>query len=183
MKISARLSPTTIPSPSPSGRGGQGVRGGMSPAINTMAYLGKSKENAYFYNSSKGSFENAKKLRSRQTDAETLLWEALRNRQINGLKFRRQHPVSSFIADFYCHEVQLIIELDGSIHDDPEVADRDEIRTNVFKEKELKVIRFKNEEVLTDLKTVLFEIRKACGVEAPHPPTPSPGGRGGGDDE
>ncbi len=65
-----------------------------------MAYLGKSNESSYFYNSSKASFKNAKKLRIIQTKAEELLWEALRNRQINGLKFRRQHPVSSFIVDF-----------------------------------------------------------------------------------
>ena len=124
-----------------------------------MAYLGKTKESAYFYNSSKSSFEDAKKLRSNQTDAEALLWEALRNRQINGLKFRRQHPVSSFIADFYCHERQLVIELDGSIHDEPEVAERDQLRTNVFTELGLKVVRFRNEEVINDLNNVLQRIK------------------------
>jgi very-short-patch-repair endonuclease len=126
-----------------------------------MAYLGKSKENSYFYNSSKASFNDAKELRSNQTEAEALLWEVLRNRQINGLKFRRQHPVCSFIVDFYCNEAHLIIELDGSIHDEPKTLERDKMRTDVFIEKGLKVIRFKNEDVMNDLNYVIHKIINA----------------------
>lgn len=126
-----------------------------------MVYLRKSKENSYFYNSSKASFKDAKVLRRSQTKAEALLWEALRNKKINGLKFRRQHPVCSFIVDFYCHEANLIIELDGSIHDEPEVIKRDNMRTDVFKENSLKVIRFKNEDVMNDLNYVIHEIIKS----------------------
>jgi imidazole glycerol-phosphate synthase subunit HisF len=123
-----------------------------------MAYIGKSKENAYFFRSSKASFENAKELRCTQTQAEALLWEALRGKQVDGLKFRRQHPVSTFVVDFYSHEAQLIIELDGAIHDQPEVIQRDTMRTNVFKELGLKVIRFRNEEVINDINTVIHKI-------------------------
>ncbi|MGE5318270.1 MAG: endonuclease domain-containing protein [Chloroflexota bacterium] len=126
-----------------------------------MAYLGKSKENSYFYKSSKISFENAKELRKTQTSAESLLWEALRRRQINGIKFRRQHPIRSFIVDFYSHEAQLIIELDGSIHDEAEVIERDNMRTLVFEELELKVIRFRNEEVLNELNSVIYQIKQS----------------------
>ncbi|HLO91155.1 MAG TPA: endonuclease domain-containing protein [Lentimicrobium sp.] len=126
-----------------------------------MAYLGKSKETSYFFKSSKASFEDAKELRKIQTPAEALLWEALRSKQVNGMKFRRQHPIRSFIVDFYCHEAQLIIELDGSIHDQPEVIERDNIRTAVFEELELKVIRFSNEEVLNDLNLVIYRIKQS----------------------
>jgi very-short-patch-repair endonuclease len=62
-------------------------------------------------------FVNAKVLRKTMTDAEILLWKALRNRRLNGFKFRRQHPIKGFIADFYCHEARLVIEVDGEIHD------------------------------------------------------------------
>ncbi|MGE5382769.1 MAG: endonuclease domain-containing protein [Omnitrophica WOR_2 bacterium] len=123
-----------------------------------MAYLGKSKENFYFFKSSKASFEVAKGLRRYQTSAELLLWEALRSRKVNGMKFRRQHPIRSFIVDFYCHEAQLIIELDGSIHDQPEVVERDSMRTTAFEELQLKVIRFRNEEVVNDLNSVINKI-------------------------
>lgn len=141
-----------------------------------MAYLGKSKENSYFFNSSKASFKKAKALRENQTEAESLLWEALRNRQINGMKFRRQHTVSSFIVDFYCHESLLVIELDGSIHDDPEVAERDKIRTGVFLEMGLQVIRFKNEDVINDINAILLKIKTFTNQQSVPSPSPAWGG-------
>ena len=73
-----------------------------------------------FYGASNLIFENAKLLRNRLTLSESLLWEYLSNKQL-GVKFRRQHPISRYIADFYCHEVKLIIELDGSIHNQSEI--------------------------------------------------------------
>ena len=72
-------------------------------------------------------FENAKHLRKKMTDAEQVLWYYLKA-GINGFKFRRQHPIGIYIADFYCHKVKLIIEVDGSIHNQPEVMESDEIR-------------------------------------------------------
>lgn len=62
-------------------------------------------------------FSKAKELRKSMTIAEKILWKHLRNNKLNGLKFRRQHPLDIFIADFYCHPKRLIIELDGGIHD------------------------------------------------------------------
>jgi len=59
------------------------------------------------------TFEKAKELRTNQTAAEELLWKKLRNKQLNGFKFRRQHPLMQFIADFYCYEKKLVVELDG----------------------------------------------------------------------
>jgi len=93
-------------------------------------------------------------LRKNQTPAEEALWQSLRNRKLNGLKFLRQHPivyskfdrkVKFFIADFYCAEKQIVLELDGKIHDFQK--EYDENRDLIIQSKGLKVIRFKNEEV------------------------------------
>jgi very-short-patch-repair endonuclease len=65
-------------------------------------------------------YGNAKTLRQTETEAEKLLWQQLRSKKFNGLKFRRQHPIDKWIADFYCHEKKLIIELDGAVHNDVE---------------------------------------------------------------
>ena len=77
-----------------------------------------------FYGASNIIFENAKQLRNRLTESEKLLWEHLKENKL-GFKFRRQHPISFFIADFYCHEKKTIIELDGSIHDVKEILEND----------------------------------------------------------
>ena len=66
------------------------------------------------------SFEKAKALRMRETKSEKILWDKLKNNQLDGLKFRRQHPISLYIADFYCHKFKLIIELDGKYHEEKE---------------------------------------------------------------
>jgi very-short-patch-repair endonuclease len=103
-------------------------------------------------------FEKAKELRKSMTEAESYLWKKLRRRQLNGLKFRRQHPLDIFIADFYCHEKKLIIELDGGIHDSIEQSEYDDGRTFELEEKGFKIIRFRNEEVFNDLEKVLAKI-------------------------
>jgi very-short-patch-repair endonuclease len=105
-----------------------------------------------------GIFRNAKELRKSMTEAEELLWNQLRNNKLNGLKFRRQHPLDIFIADFYCHQKKLIIELDGGIHDSPEQKVYDEGRTADLEEKGFKLLRFRNDEVLNDIKKVLEKI-------------------------
>lgn len=92
------------------------------------------------------------------TEAEDILWKHLRNKKLNGLKFRRQHPLDIFIADFYCHEKKLVIELDGGIHDILEQKEYDEGRTSELEGKGFKVIRFRNEEIMNDLEDVLNRI-------------------------
>jgi cyclase len=99
-----------------------------------------------FYGASSIIFENAKKLRKTVTDAEKILWEHLKEKKL-GVKFRRQHPISSFIADFYCHEKKLIIELDGSIHNIKEIFENDLERQAAIEAFGIKVIRFKNQEI------------------------------------
>ena len=105
------------------------------------------------------SFTKAQFLRRNETKAEKLLWEKLRNNQLEGLKFRRQHPVNIYIADFYCHKFKLIIELDGDYHNQEEQKQKDEVRTEVLRFNGLKIIRFKNEEVEQDINQVLTTIK------------------------
>ncbi len=110
--------------------------------------------------------ERANKLRHNQTPAERMLWTYLRKRQLNGKKFLRQHPiiftydtkVQHFIADFYCHEKMLIIELDGGIHDTQK--EYDEMRESVLREMGYQVIRFRNEEVFRNIDIVLLKIKE-----------------------
>ena len=106
----------------------------------------------------KSSFGKAWDLRNRETEAEKLLWEELRGNKVNGLKFRRQHPVSLFIADFYCHKLKLVIEIDGGYHFTKEQILKDKERTEILNSNGLEVIRFKNEEVLQNLDEVIIKI-------------------------
>lgn len=129
-----------------------------------------------FYGASNIIFENAKRLRNTVTDSEKLLWEHLKEKKL-GVKFRRQHPISFFIADFYCHEKKLIIELDGSIHDKPESIIKDEERTKALNNFGIKVIRFKNDELYNNLNQVLDKIKEAMQVQ--HLAVPPLGGGGG----
>lgn len=100
----------------------------------------------------------AKQLRRNQTDAEKLLWQILRSRNLNGFKFRRQHPVGGYILDFYCHEARLAIELDGGGHNTEEQFLYDTERTKVLLGADIKVVRFWNHDVLNSLESVLEEI-------------------------
>jgi very-short-patch-repair endonuclease len=104
--------------------------------------------------------QRARELRQEMTPAEELLWSRLRNRQLSGLKFRRQHPMGPFVADFCCPAHRLIVELDGDIHDSQ--AERDAARTEQFEQHGYRVIRFRNELVLNDVDAVLEAIEAAC---------------------
>jgi very-short-patch-repair endonuclease len=101
----------------------------------------------------------AKVHRQEPTAAETLLWSALRKQQLCGLPFRRQHPVDRFILDFYCPRKKLAVELDGASHDGRESVDQ--ARTDALATLNIRVIRFRNEEVLNDLPSVLQRIKAA----------------------
>lgn len=102
---------------------------------------------------------HARKLRRQSIRPEQLLWLALRNRGIDGLKFRRQHAIGRFIADFACIERKLIVELDGAAHDIDYV--RDERRDAWLKSQGFRVIRFMNEDVTRNLEGVVETIRQA----------------------
>lgn len=121
-------------------------------------------EELYNENLHKGAcgklYEYGRELRQAATKAEKILWEYLRNRKLDGLKFRRQHPIDKFIADFYCHEKKLVVELDGAVHDDKMNADHDSARTYELEGFGINVVRFKNSEVENNIEFVLSEIRK-----------------------
>ena len=105
-------------------------------------------------------WELCRELRRRQTPAEEILWQCLRDRRLDGYKFRRQHPLGRCIADFYCREAKLVIELDGPVHDQPDQRDYDQVREQELKARGLRVLRFKNGEVEKNLAGVLQEISR-----------------------
>ena len=109
-------------------------------------------------------YEYAKELRKDETNAEELLWQRIRNKQVVGLKFRRQHPLDKFIADFYCHEKKLVIELDGSVHDHEDNKQADEGRSYELNELHITVIRFRNEEVIDDIEKVIKKIIESAAI-------------------
>jgi very-short-patch-repair endonuclease len=105
----------------------------------------------------------AKDLRKNQTPAEVKLWNLLRNRNLNGLKFRRQHPVKPlFILDFYCMELKIAIEIDGGYHKKYLQTQEDQERTILLNLMGIKVIRFTNEEVLENSSWVIQQIIESC---------------------
>lgn len=109
----------------------------------------------------------ARELRQVETETEKIMWESLRGRRLNGLKFRRQHPYEHYVLDFFCVEHQLVVELDGSVHDVLDQAAYDEDRTRFLNEHGLRVIRFRNEEVKKNLPSVLRRIVEETTI--PHP--------------
>ena len=107
-------------------------------------------------------------LRDRMTLAEETLWEALRDKRLNGLKFRRQHPVEQFILDFYCPRFKLVVELDGSSHDTR--SEEDAARTEHLNAFGYRILRFRNEEVFENLPGVLKRIADAAHAGLPLAP-------------
>ena len=108
--------------------------------------------------------QRCRELRRGGTDAESLLWQFLRSRQLAGAKFRRQHPLRGYILDFYCHEARLAVELDGAGHAEPEQAASDAERTRILRAEGIRVLRFWNNEVLQRTEGVLEAIWEALDV-------------------
>jgi len=105
-------------------------------------------------------YAKAKHLRKNMTEAETLLWEQLRASRLGGYKFRRQHPIGIYIADFYCHQKKLAIELDGRQHNQPAAQEYDNARTRQLQLSQIKVLRFTNQQVLKHLDQIIEEVAK-----------------------
>jgi cyclase len=112
-----------------------------------------------FYGANRLIFERAKDLRNRMTEAEMVLWGYLKQKPL-GYKFRRQHPLGFYIADFYCHKLLLVIEVDGKIHEREDVAENDKERQNVIEGLGLKVIRVSNDDVNKQLEKVVSIIEE-----------------------
>ena len=105
-----------------------------------------------------GLLKLLRELRTNQTSAEVLLWELVRDRRVLGFKFRRQHQIGRYVVDFYCREAQLIIECDGGVHDRNEQWQHDQSRDLYLTQLGNRVVRFKNDQVLSNTETVLEEI-------------------------
>jgi len=138
------------PQPSPSGRGSEG-RGGFEFA---------------------GLTKRALELRQRQTPAEEVLWAVLRDRQLAGAKFRRQHQFGDYITDFFCNDAKLVVECDGDVHSTSDRQKIDQKRDAYLRSQGLTILRFQNEQVLDEPESVLRSI-------AAHLPSISGRGAGG----
>jgi len=112
----------------------------------------------------------AQAMRSQSSSGEDRLWQELRRNQIEGKHFRRQHPIDRFIVDFYCGDAKLVIEVDGSIHDDQ--VEQDAGRQATLEALGFRVLRFTNDEILADLPSVIERITSA--VQQTTTPSPSP---------
>ena len=106
-------------------------------------------------------FMNASALRKNMTVSEKRLWEQLRNKKLNGLKFRRQHPILTFILDFYCHSIKLGVEIDGRHHHQEDQNVYDKTRTQALAEYGIRILRFTNEEIDKNIQVVIKEIESA----------------------
>ncbi len=116
-----------------------------------------------------------RKLRRDATPAERVLWRYLKGRQFYGLLFHRQHGVGSYIVDFYCPQVRLVVEVDGSIHEDHNVKLNDQMRQKFLESCYLRVVRFTNDEVLYDIDSVLIRLKDAATSPSATPsPPPAP---------
>ena len=104
----------------------------------------------------------AKALRKNQTPTESMLWHKLRDRQLLGLKFRRQRPITGYIVDFYCPEKQLIIEIDGEIHYVEDHPVRDKKRQMALEAQGLTMLRFTTQDILENMDGVLEAITLKC---------------------
>ena len=93
-------------------------------------------------------------LRANSTPAEEVLWEEIRNRKLNGLKFKRQHSIGIYIVDFYCASKRLIVELDGEVHNTSDQKEKDKHRDQNLSEMNFRILRISNSMVLSDIETV-----------------------------
>jgi imidazole glycerol-phosphate synthase subunit HisF len=116
-------------------------------------------ERKMFLNASHIIFETAKKLRQNQTESEKILWSYPGTKPF-GYNFRRQYPLSTFIADFYCHPLKLIIEIDGRIHETEAVKKYDKERQEFLEANGIAFLRFTNEEVESNLSQVILKIQE-----------------------
>lgn len=112
-----------------------------------------------FYGSSPVIFANAKKLRNEPTASEIIFWSLLKQ-HFPDYRFKRQHPISQYIADFYCHKLKLVIEIDGAFHLSDESKINDKIRDEFMQSLGLEIIRFTNQEVCEKGENVIMRLKK-----------------------
>lgn len=124
-----------------------------------MVYLGKSVERDMYFGAKPELFRLAEHMRKNPTFAEALLWKNLKKFRTSGFIFRRQHPIDFYIADFYCHKVKMVIEVDGDIHFNDLNIKYDDSRSGELERFGIKVIRFKNNQVINNISQVITNIK------------------------
>jgi len=139
------------PAPLPKGEGGINI---------SSSYRG-----GFVYS---GLLDTVRELRQKETSAEKIVWHILRNRQFLGLKFRRQHQIGLYIVDFYCDELKLILELDGSIHHTKVQKEKDKQREEYLRSEGFTILRLENYVVLHKPELIFQNIEKLLS-----PPSPS----------
>ena len=131
------------------------------------------------YSNHPATKEYRRLLRMTETSTERMLWKRLRGKQLDGYRFRQQHGFGPYVLDFYCPSIRLCIELDGGVHNDEKVKQKDEERTVFLKQDRIQVLRFRNEEVEQNIEYVLERIKDFIlsinqgqeGVQTPNPLT------------
>ena len=114
----------------------------------------------FYYSMNPEMLGKVRELRKNMTRSEKLLWQRLRRKELIGARFRRQHPINRFIADFYCHQAKLVIEVDGLYHNDEDQKIYDEGRCQEFREFGIEILRFTNEEVESNIDKVMERIKE-----------------------
>jgi very-short-patch-repair endonuclease len=128
----------------------------------------KELDKTMYYRATPEIINNASMLRENMTASEKLLWERLKGKQICGIRFRRRHPIFIFIADFYCHEARLVVEIDGEIHN--QQIEYDDGRSAEMEKFFIKIIRFINYEVENEIDEVIESITNAVNQRLKSPP-------------
>jgi very-short-patch-repair endonuclease len=135
---------------------------------NCMVYLGRSAEREMYFGAKPVLFKLASEMRKNPTQSEKILWNILRKYRHKGFLFRQQHPICIFIADFYCHRLRLVVEVDGEIHFNNEAQEHDDWRTGVMEKFGIHIIRFTNDQVLHHQDIVINQINELLfGVASP----------------
>jgi very-short-patch-repair endonuclease len=117
-------------------------------------------ERNMFYGAGKSIFLKAIELRNNPTQAEMILWEQLKDKDLFACRFKRQHPIDIFIADFYCHKYKLVIEVDGEIHSNPDNNEYDKGREFEMEKYGIRILRFTNREVIENINNVIAKIKQ-----------------------
>ena len=110
----------------------------------------------------KAEKEKRRILRNEATKAEKIIWDRIRNKKINGKKFRRQVSIGPYIVDFYSPELKLIIEIDGDTHNTSDAKEYDEYRDSYMNSLGLNIVRYTNYEVFNNIDKLINEIKKIC---------------------
>jgi very-short-patch-repair endonuclease len=124
-------------------------------------------ERNMFYGAKKRTFLRAIELRKNMTDSEKILWNELKNRENFKARWKSQHPVDIYIVDFYCHKHKLVIEVDGEIHLQEDILERDDGRAYEIERFGLKILRFTNKEINDNLESVKAKILKEIESSSP----------------